>query len=1081
MMKEFWCRKITIFMHDPFEKTYVMITKQEGGHEGAAKTHLKDVLKTLGCDNKLETLFSEVKGYDVLSATLDRWVMVNKQVTPSAFVNPFDPDIIYIMNFKINDEKLKSFYGKLNTIFDELKNSLKGEELAKATYHVLYGLAEPLWYEDVGVVQVADTRSPTHTIFDHLSSAVGISNIYDAKEKNFKGYVVEVDLPGIQSFIAGGRGPGDLWIRSWLISAFVWYMIKELVWELGADIMLSPTARYNPFYYSLLREKLLGKSKILDDILNSLPYPDQPVMPGTVTLLLPELEVLKKVKEISELYNQRCSGKNDNECLETVLSKYFEKKLREAWSYIVNIAEGEEDEHVITALWKSLAITNNENMCLTVKNGVAEIMENCESILPDEVSEVVSKALKTIREDPPLIPKVTVVSVEKAFEKFNEKFLKFKEKNKTQIDRLFHEVKEKNKDALPYNKNENEFWNDLGEKLFFHWLMTNEYISEIRKNKTISVSTKAKERWTCERTAKAYKEGIRDVKMCSCGRPAVIHNNTDEFVPPLRSREALCPYCLVMRLAQYKQKTYEKFVGRYDARKVIAPRLHVLTLAGLPELSKYLVEKGKVLPKTDYKELARVLRTNTLPQKTKEETRSMKSLDLERSIDKFKDKEKVSAVRVYLSDDKGQDYVITLESDDLSFIERRMNKYLAMVKADADGMGDLKSGRLGSSPDVYFNKLLKNIVDEKDDEIIDNLSKLIKTIIHKFYEEFYPEQAVLETDGHDVGASEVSSTDNLPSTLVTPSYAYQLSYAIMIEALRDKDIVLNNYGVVVYAGGDDLLALVPARSLYGGECMEPLDTKHLSGEIISLIKENYCSPALWVWWLTRLNHWGLTEYPHGFFKGDHYFAPAPIAYGRKYGVAIRHYRDPLSVVFEEADNLESKAKKLKKTIDNANVLEKDGVVVSYGRVGTVEGGTLPNTLLVQRKQELPLGLGRRVAELVKMVVDKNGCLSRNYIHDLDLQLAELCEHALSNLKGMNEERVNEFLKATEATWMLVTQRNAVNKKCKAIGIIKEIFEKLKSDKVRIKFNDKELDVEKSKIVLTCELAKFLREWVKAAR
>lgn len=1096
----YWCKKIVIFMHDPFEKTHLLLTKK--AHEEKAKEHLGDVLKYLDCLNRLEKLLKEVKEYDVLASTLDRWIMKKENYEPKRIVNPFDPDFVYDVGseeyFKLDKAKLSEFYETIDDIIDELKGKLEKVELAQAIYHILYGIAEPLWYEKVGKVQLADTRSPNHTIFDHLSASVGISNVYE--QNKFKGYLVELDVPGIQSFISGGRGPGDWWVRSWLTSAFVWYMIKELVWALGADVMLSPTARYNPFYYSLLREKLWGKSSKLNNILEKLPYPDQPVMPGTVTLLLPDLDILRNIEHLGDKLTN-CKD-SDEACVERALTEYFRERMLDAWKRLVEKAEEVLDEFFNQFFNQKDGNAEDEKLCLRVDGGMIVIDEGCENSEEKAIGKI-KELLDKLKQRPPLVPKVTAVSVGKAHDEFKNKFDEFKKNYENEMKGKFKELYNSNW-RPPYcycgdvNGCYNCFMQGLERKLFFHWLLTNKFIRESKKRKSVSISNRVIERWTCERTSEIYRSGSASgAKLCSCGRPAIIHNNTDEFVPPIRARETLCPYCLVMRLAQYKTSAYEVFVGSHDSSKIVAPRLHIMTLAGLPELAKYIEEKGLVQPKLVYEELVKTLRENVVP-KTAQQTGGavMRSLDLERLIDKLEER---GTITVLISSSSPENaYSIMFKKDDIAFLKNKMNKYYTMIKADADGMGDLKSGKLGMSTMEYFKKLVEASLPEtpsgegqgSERNLVDKLSELLETIIRSFYDYFYPKETVVETD--EIGETDDKASNDSaapPTTLVTPSYAYQLSYALMIEALRDKDIILDNYGIVIYSGGDDLLALVPARALHNSECMEPLRVRHVSTEVANKVRDEYCSPALWAWWLTRLNHWALTEVPLGFFKDNSYFAPAPVAFGKKYGIAIRHYRDPLSAVFEDADALESKAKIFtkifKKNAKSIKKLEKDGVAVSYGRAGFPEGAALPNTLLSNDKKKLELGL--IMATLVKEIADKEGSLSKNFVYDLEKQTEDLCgrlkEMTLSK-SGAGIE-LKKTMDVIEALWLSVVSRNLQKNDDKVIKVVKEIFEKLYNENTTIEVSregsEVKLGEDVSRVLLACELVSFLREWARAAR
>jgi CRISPR-associated protein Cmr2 len=156
----------------------------------------------------------------------------------------------------------------------------------------------------------------------------------------------------------------------------------------------------------------------------------------------------------------------------------------------------------------------------------------------------------------------------------------------------------------------------------------------------------------------------------------------------------------------------------------------------------------------------------------------------------------------------------------------------------------------------------------------------------------------------------------LPASI---SYHVSVSRALMIAALKDIEIVERNNGVVIYAGGDDLLSVAPVSFA------------------IKIVDES------------RLAYGGFYEEMYGhkgmrFHKLNNYYIPSMGNMGRSYSLYIAHYKYPLyDVVRASAFSLEEIAKE-SVWICGEKRREKDSFVITYSARGSVESSVIPFSL-----------------------------------------------------------------------------------------------------------------------------------------
>ena len=313
--EEFLNYKIMALLHDPPNKAWVItsrarkLTKQLESVK-AKKRHEK-VAKYI-----INQLFGDINSKtddnaDELASSIDRYLgsIVYKEY--SLFTNRS----IFLKNILLSNiqrdvgnlfPKDKSELDNLISEYKKLLNVTNTTNLNILKYQLFYLIYELIWIDSRYENSPAETRNPTHTIFDHLYATAAMMNWIFSLERGAKGYLLGIDTIGVADFISKGRKTRDLWISSYLVSALLWYVITWFIEEYGPDVVLFPSLRFNQFYAFYLLEKL-RKEKISEDVINEikklitkyifngddlfekLEIPPYPIIPGRITLILPGL------------------------------------------------------------------------------------------------------------------------------------------------------------------------------------------------------------------------------------------------------------------------------------------------------------------------------------------------------------------------------------------------------------------------------------------------------------------------------------------------------------------------------------------------------------------------------------------------------------------------------------------------------------------------------------------------------------------------------------------------------------------------------------------------------------------------
>ena len=875
--EEFLNYKIMALLHDPPNKAWVITSRARNLTEQlrsvrARKSHervAKYIINQVFGDINSKT----VDNADKLASSIDRYLgsIVYKEY--SLFRNRS----IFLKNILLSNiqrdvgnlfPKDKSKLDNLISEYKKLLNVTNTTNLNILKYQLFYLIYELIWIDSRYENTPAETRNPTHTIFDHLYATAAMMNWIFSLEKEVKGYLLGIDTIGVADFISKGRKTRDLWISSYLVSALLWYVITWFIEEYGPDVILFPSLRFNQFYAFYLLEKL-RRERIDENVINEIEdlvtryifngdelfekmrIPPYPIIPGRVTLILPGF------KREGDGYTS-ISNKDSNYFV-SIINDKFDK----AWKKLINALK----------LYSSLRKEDS------FWNLVCNVLTKTEDIVYI----------------PPLKIRVRQVSVEKG-------------------------------EIFGNNGLSPDSWKVYDRKY-------RQLVSEFKKDKLIKVAPESHLklfRLTKDGNLPQFGErSKRGYEFCtSCGvLPAVVimpseegfeekavkmglakdENDAKKLRSLISPGERLCPWCLVKRALGTEPRL-----------------LRVLLLGDLYDLNEIVNEilndqKEIEIPSTS--DIASIDIFEKLIEKKDE------VCEEEGPIQDFcgnSDKNRVS-MWDWFNKNKDKGINLSVDPENHWFNEDRRSyyrslfkrhgiafpsPYYALVRADSDYLGDLFEGKLtpylsgiidsgdyaniGEKKDE-INKILKfYLIKAGSGRITSYVSSIItsllgdndytkaSTIMHSYikdpgkcYEQFRASKKYF-TEIFEVGR-----------IIVTPAWHVSISAALNRGLLAELNLINKHKGFVIYAGGDDLLAMLPVK------------------EVLDFIKES--RRAFAGNYNEKLGNMCLEN---GFVRFNNAYYPSLPVVGRSYSVIIAHYADPLSMVVNDSYNLLEEGKEM---------------------------------------------------------------------------------------------------------------------------------------------------------------------------
>jgi len=252
-----WKIKTLARVHDPAEKAIVLL-RDPAGHEGGTVEGLrKDLLGETRVPGELIHL---IRKADHWASAADRpqfpkadsrggaawWSKVNFSRDPILYhpLSGEELDLRTLEDVRIEDIKAVSLDLFSKLIVKDAAGAADWKSTCLSLWR--YGPENP--HESLGVFWrylPADTRVPDHTIWDHLDLCSAFAGAFAADPQNVPA-LLTMSIGPVQSFISQARSVSDMWAASHLLSTLAWSAMKVICEEVGPDAVIFPQLRGVP-------------------------------------------------------------------------------------------------------------------------------------------------------------------------------------------------------------------------------------------------------------------------------------------------------------------------------------------------------------------------------------------------------------------------------------------------------------------------------------------------------------------------------------------------------------------------------------------------------------------------------------------------------------------------------------------------------------------------------------------------------------------------------------------------------------------------------------------------------------------
>ena len=271
--KDFWAAKVRMALHDPPHKPF-MLKPGTGGHRAAAIRLTKLVEQILGEDRA--SLASYYKPADFAAAGADRAVLNQPRGATGGVLRGDSSKGPLVTHALMGDAALAiavpagaekkphrlaedQVVAALTAVdreadpFDEWDGQIEADEetLQGAFWWIWRAWRDNLSLRDGGRssdplwdLLPADSRCPDHSIWEHLrvASALAFLGVRDHARHP---WLLSVSVAPVQAFIGESRTSRDIWMSSFLISELAFAAMTPFIERYGPDCILYPDLRGN--------------------------------------------------------------------------------------------------------------------------------------------------------------------------------------------------------------------------------------------------------------------------------------------------------------------------------------------------------------------------------------------------------------------------------------------------------------------------------------------------------------------------------------------------------------------------------------------------------------------------------------------------------------------------------------------------------------------------------------------------------------------------------------------------------------------------------------------------------------------
>ena len=807
MEEDLFKLKIACLFHDPPIKPLVS-WKMYKPHEEVANEIIEELNKRLLNNIQLNSGIMKsdiIKHADWVAASSDRLLI------SELYKGNVDKIIaINILDMSVKD--LDKTYGNLpnnwyerfiNNFPTNLFGDINLQVLANNRLHIIYHIIWRFLIEatvkslnnlkDFSLLP-ADTRVPYYTIYDHLYTSSGfLVSLKDDQNKGKVG-IIHWEAVGTQSFIQESRAFRDLWASSFLISLMNTSIIIKLAREYGFDSILNPNMLYNP----LIDLYLYVHTK--DERLN-ISYKElrNPITPDKGFAIVPYNKVECYVNKIPEWFNK----------LWEIIAETVKEDIEE---YIKKKLEVKDPQDVILKSLKEYLCVNED---IKLEKYI-EIEPTSQCKLWEEIWEEVGYEIP-----------INFICVGEQLELDKDSLHnKLNDLKKYLLDLYSKEELEKLLEELVKFREiaKNKGYHD--EFQFFEFPLI---IEVLKKKRKLRAELPRVDTLELILRSKIHIKDRRLVCSVCYKRPAIIFGTSSitNSLPEIKEDERLCPICLTKRLMakpdlftkilskiyeyadnSIKAEGYENIINeikcKYEKDMLVQniPR-NILSVPSLDTIST-LTFRSSLIKYTPSKIQEVINKIKAIESNDIKLFKDMPYLEwFEAYKDNLEDKNKSILLiggeyflvdELYKSYPNSQDDIKSLDKEfqyvseelnklneneikDEAIIATKPGKYVALIKADGDNMGKLFT-------------------------LTDKYKKQIEDILPKELEEY------LLNDNEKI--ADVSIKDiKLYRYIPTPSFYAYISRALSSIARKITRIANDYATIIVYAGGDDILAVSP--------------------------------------------------------------------------------------------------------------------------------------------------------------------------------------------------------------------------------------------------------------------------------